>query len=174
MPIVNPAEVFTDEMFETLQQRMAARDWGHAEEVAAEWKSNFRNRPILSGFLKDKMLGKKRLASMPDRTTNTIRTDTGTVYRPAVINCYEGSLPDIASWWSQWQEFVFETSVTLRGEELAVADLLVPIKRAKYPLVTEAEEAMSIPLQTLCAAIFDSILVHLLNSVVSIYSEFWM
>lgn len=39
--------------------------------------------------MKDGKLGEKRLASMPDRITNTIRTTTGPVYRPTVINCYQ-------------------------------------------------------------------------------------
>ena len=34
-------------------------------------------RKIISGFMKDKELGKKRLMSMPDRTTNTINLGGG-------------------------------------------------------------------------------------------------
>ena len=41
--------------------------------------------------------------------------------------------------------------------------LLGKIPRAKYPALTEAEETMSLRLQTVCLAIFDAILVHMLN-----------
>lgn len=170
--IIDPAEhdvpvssVFTDDMFGDLKSLMLGRGWDHVDDVQKAWETDFRSRPIVSGFLKDKLLGKKRLASMPDRTTNTINTDSGPVYRPSVINCFGGSLSSTEMWWREWQKFMFDSSVTLRGEEIDVADLLVPIRRSKYPLVTEEEERMSIPLQTLSAAIFDSILVHLLNGV---------
>ena len=159
------SDVFTDDMFADLKKQMLAREWTHVDSVEQEW-STFKSRTIVNGFLKDKLLGKKRLASMPDRTTNTVNTDTGPVYRPSVINCYGDALPNTEAWWRKWQDFIFHSSVTLRGEEVDVADLLVPIKRSKYPLVTEEEEKMSIPLQTMCAAIFDAILVHLLNTVV--------
>eukprot|EP00966_Prymnesium_polylepis_P180992 4192188-Prymnesium_polylepis.1 len=38
------------------------------------------------------------------------------------------------------------------------------IKKDKYPAVSEAEEAISIPLQALCIGVFDAILVHMLNT----------
>ena len=47
--------------------------------------------------------GKKRLISMPDRVTNTIGGGPGglggTVFRPTVINCYAGDMPDAAAWY---------------------------------------------------------------------------
>jgi hypothetical protein len=46
-----------------------------------------------------------------------------------------------------------------------VIKLLQPILRAKYPAISEAEEKISIPLQTLSMAIFDAILVHMMNSI---------
>jgi hypothetical protein len=59
--------------------------------VKERWDSDYKHRKIISGFIKDKLIGKKRLASMPDRYTNTITTlDQGIVTRPTVINCYEG------------------------------------------------------------------------------------
>ena len=45
-----------------------------------------------------------------------------------------------------------------------VYETLLPIKRSKYPALSEDEERLSIPLQTLCGAIFDAILVHMLNT----------
>ena len=57
--------------------------------------------------------------------------------------------------------------MTLKSGEAAkpVYSLLQPIKRSKYPAVTMAEEAVSLPLQTLAGAIFDAILVHMMNQV---------
>jgi len=43
--------------------------------------------------------------------------------------------------------------------------LLQPIKISKYPDITEEEEKVSLPLQTMCGAIFDAILVHIMNTV---------
>merc|ERR1712194_724137 len=43
--------------------------------------------------------------------------------------------------------------------------MLQEIKKSKYPAVTEQEEADSLPLQTMCGAIFDAILVHMMNTV---------
>ena len=43
--------------------------------------------------------------------------------------------------------------------------MIVPLRRSKYPSVTEEEEHMSLPLQLLSLAIFDSILVYLMNSI---------
>jgi len=42
-------------------------------------------------------------------------------------------------------------------------ELLGKISREKYPAITEEEEAVSLPLQVLCLAIFDAILVRLMN-----------
>ena len=36
------------------------------------WQASFSQRKIISGFMKDRSLGEKRLASMPDRVTNTV------------------------------------------------------------------------------------------------------
>ena len=43
--------------------------------------------------------------------------------------------------------------------------MLQKIKKSKYPAISAEEEAVSIPLQTLCQAIFDAILVHIVNTV---------
>jgi hypothetical protein len=58
-------------------------------------------------------------------------------------------------------EFMFETRV----KDQMVYETLLPIKRSKYPALSEDEERLSIPLQTLCGAIFDAILVHMMNSI---------
>lgn len=113
----------------------------------------------------DAEIGSKRLASMPDRTTNTVRTDAGLAYRPTVINCYAGApLDSVAMWWEAWRQFMFHDVMVVKGKEKTGHQLLVPIKRAKYPAVTEAEEAISVPLQALCCAIFDAVLIHMMNA----------
>jgi hypothetical protein len=77
-------KVFTPEMFGKLEQRMAAVGW---QSVKSYWENDFSKRTIVKGFMKDETLGSKRLASMPDRITNTINTADGkTVFRPTVIN----------------------------------------------------------------------------------------
>jgi hypothetical protein len=37
------------------------------DQVTARWHSEYKDRLIISGFVKDGTIGKKRLASMPDR-----------------------------------------------------------------------------------------------------------
>ena len=121
--------------------------------------------------MKDKALGEKRLASMPDRITNTIRVkDGGVVNRPTVINCFGGDMHTVALWWAAWKQFMFHSSIILpnksgAGVKTVPAAMLSKIKRSKYPAITEEEERISIPLQTLAQAIFDAILVHIVNSV---------
>jgi len=149
-------EIFTDEMFGDLKTEMEKFGWQkeHVDATEEQWVSNLRNRKAVSGFLKDSELGAKRLISMPDRTTNTF----GAHCRPTVINCYEGGdLSSIGSWWAQWRSFLF-------SDPVMAAARLVPVKRAKYPAVTEHEETISLPLQTLCLAIFDAVMVNMMNS----------
>ena len=52
------------------------------------------------GFLRDKAIGTKRLASLPDRITNTIElSGGGTRTRPAAINAYDGvALTSVEVW----------------------------------------------------------------------------
>ncbi|KAK3243803.1 hypothetical protein CYMTET_38831 [Cymbomonas tetramitiformis] len=163
------SEVFTADMFRELKDAMIAEGWKGIDETEAEWDANYKNRKIISGFLKDKEIGAKRLASMPDRITNTINTvNEGAVCRPTVINLYEGNLETAAGWWSQWKDFMFTKEVQIKTkagvETKKVCQLLEKIKNSKYPAITVAEEEISIPLQTLCQAIFDAILVHIMNT----------
>jgi len=44
-----------------------------------------------------------------------------------------------------------------------VRSMLSPILRAKYPSITPEEEAISVPLQAMAGAIFDAVLVHMMN-----------
>mmetsp|Transcript_10630 Transcript_10630/g.20902 ORF Transcript_10630/g.20902 Transcript_10630/m.20902 type:complete len:615 (-) Transcript_10630:306-2150(-) len=163
-------KVFTDSMFSELVTEM--RKQSNFDETAIQgtmrlWKSNYRNRKIVSGFLKDGDLGKKRLTSMPDRVTNTIPLKSGEFsYRPTVINCFGSSLDSQEEWWAKWRKFMFEESIdTVKSGRIVPAAMLKPISREKYPLITEQEAKISVPLQTLCGAIFDAILVHMMGVV---------
>lgn len=159
-------DVFTNEMFKELDKRMTGVGWQSVEKY---WKDDFQKRKIVSGFMKDKLLGSKRLASMPDRITNTINVldSNDPVCRPTVINMYSGDLSSLNKWWKAWEKFMFDTSLSIKGSEDGknVYQMLQPIKKAKYPAITEEEEKVSLPLQTMCGAIFDSILVHMMNTV---------
>jgi hypothetical protein len=127
-------------------------------------------------FIKDKELGAKRLISMPDRVTNTINvvaeSDTSRhrpppLCRPSVINNYEGDLSTVSAWWMHWKVFMFKTPMTVKTKTGSAirrpVEMLEPIPKAKYPAITEEEERLAIPLQTLCQAVFDAIIVHFMN-----------
>lgn len=68
------SQVFTDAMAADLMKEMKSIGWTGIEETQAKWNSEYKSRKIISEFIKDGLLGKKRLASMPDRVTNTINT----------------------------------------------------------------------------------------------------
>ena len=69
------------------------------------WQQSFGQRKIISEFMKDRSLGEKRLASMPDRVTNTINLagGRGVANRPTVINCFAGDMTSSARWWANWK-----------------------------------------------------------------------
>jgi len=162
------SKVFTEEMFTSLEGKMDKVGW---DSVRSYWDGDFKKRKIVSGFMKDGLLGSKRLASMPDRVTNTINVKGSEepVCRPTVINMYGGDLSTLDMWYQQWEAFMFDTPLTINtkeGEKTSpVYDMLLPIKKSKYPAITEEEEKVSLPLQTMCGAIFDAILVHMMNTV---------
>ena len=162
------SKVFTEDMFASLETKMGGVGWA---SVRKYWDGDFKNRKIISEFMKDGELGSKRLASMPDRVTNTINVlgSDEPVCRPTVINMYAGDLSTLDMWYKQWESFMFDTPLTIKtkeGEETSpVYSMLLPIKKSKYPAITEEEEAVSLPLQTMCGAIFDAILVHMMNTV---------
>ena len=150
--------VFTAQMFRELAQLMNENGWSGVPDVRKMWKSDYSKRKIVSEFMKDGLLGKKRLASMPDRVTNTMSIGGKKYYRPTVINCYESAFTSFEDWWTQWKRFMFADKI--QGK--TPANMLHKINKAKYPAITAAEEAISIPLQTLAIAIFDAILVHMM------------
>lgn len=161
-------QVFTDAMFEELCTEMQQRGIGGVNETRARWTNEYRNRKIISEFIKDGVIGKKRLASMPDRITNTINSAEGPVYRPTVINCYSTNFASFADWWSKWKTFMFTTSIKLSKDgvvsESRAVDMLQKIKHAKYPSISSEEEEISIPLQAMSIGIFDAVLVHMMNA----------
>lgn len=160
---VEVSKVFSPAMFDKLDERLTAVGW---DSMRTYWENDFSKRKIVDGFLKDPTLGSKRLASMPDRYTNLINTADGkTVFRPTIISMFEGDLGTQEKWWAEWQTFMFETKLKMEKGEQTVLSLLKPIKKSKYPAITEQEEKDSLPLQTMCAAIFDAILVHMMNTV---------
>lgn len=162
-------QVFTPRMFDELDKRMTeTAGW---KSVRSYWENDFSKRKIVEGFMKDPLLGSKRLASMPDRVTNTINTEDGrTVFRPTVINMYEDDLSTQEIWWKSWEKFMFDSPLKIKdGRTGVVTDkapyaLLQSIKKSKYPEITSEEETDSLPLQTMCGAIFDAILVHMMNT----------
>lgn len=164
-------QIFSDKMFSELEESMTAAGWTGVAETRNQWESNYKDRKAITEFIKDSVLGKKRLASMPDRVTNTINTADGkVVMRPSVINCYnDGDLSSLDKWWTQWREFMFVKEVTVRkhGSDKVgrISGMISKIKRSKYPSITAEEEEISIPLQTMCAAIFDAILVYMMNKI---------
>lgn len=164
------SSVFTNDMFNKLEHRMASTcGW---QSVRTYWEEDFKNRKIITEFMKDGLLGSKRLASMPDRITNTINVASKDepVCRPTVVNMYDGDLSTLDQWYSSWEEFMFDNALEIKTkkglvESIVPYQMLQPIKRAKYPDITEEEENVSLPLQTMCGAIFDAILVHVMNTV---------
>lgn len=168
---VQVSEIFPDALFEELAAAMISEGWPGIEETRQLWHSDYSKRKIISSFLKDKQIGAKRLASMPDRLTNTIDLAGGErACRPTVISNYSAPLPNITTWWAAWKQFMFKDELLVpskSGEPKKVrpCSLLSKIPHAKYPAISEMEEAISVPLQALCCAIFDATLVHMLNTV---------
>lgn len=157
-------EVLTADMLDELKGLMASEGWGAVDAAVTHWQQEYADRKIVSGFIKDGKIGKKRLVSMPDRITNTINLrGGGLAHRPAVINCYSKRFGSEKEWWSQWKAFMFKQQITLSSDKrVRPCELLGTIPRAKYPDLSESEETMSKPLSTIAQAAFDAILVHLL------------
>ena len=156
--------IFTDEMYLELRQQLAGQGVSGLEVLDTIWKTDFRNRMAISGFLKDRSFGEKRLISMPDRITSSIATQGGLIFRPSPITGNQSEMNDVQTWWKLWKSYMFETALCAEGKSIkSVFSLLENIPRAKYPAITEPEETISIALQTLCLAIFDAIFIHILS-----------
>ena len=169
--------VFTNDMFYQLKGILEKQGINGLVELEGIWRRDFSKRMAIKEFLKDASIGDKRLASMPDRVTNTIILSDGKkLLRPTPINAYPESLRSIDEWWEKWKLFMFETPVDLysggggggcngRSSVQYVVNLIEPICRSKYPAITTAEQDISVALQLLCLAILDAIFLHILNSV---------
>eukprot|EP00924_Labyrinthula_sp_SR-Ha-C_P000697 snap_masked-scaffold_7-processed-gene-1.9-mRNA-1 protein AED:0.07 eAED:0.07 QI:0/-1/0/1/-1/1/1/0/509 len=159
--------VFLPEYFSTLKAKLIECGLLKSDQVEPfeeSWEG-LSSRPCISKFFTDGEIGKKRLTSMPDRTTNTVNTVNGKICRPTAINCYEKSFTSINDWFDQWVNFMFDTKLeTSKGTKMGF-ELLQPIKKAKYPAITETEESISIPLSCLYMAVFDCVLVSLLDKI---------
>lgn len=163
-------------MLDEMIDLMSKAGWDGLDATKAQYHSNYKNRKIISEFIRDDMIGKKRLTSMPDRLTNTIETSTGAmVLRPTVINCYSEPLNTLDIWWSSWKSFMFIDTISLVSkakdsagkattQKVKITDIIQPIKKSKYPAITEEEEKISKPLQVMTLAMFDAILVHMMNT----------
>jgi hypothetical protein len=164
------SEIFSDKMFNELVEEMKESKITGWNETIAFWENDFKKRKIISQFIKDSVLGKKRLISMPDRVTNTITpsssssssSSSSTLYRPTVINCYPQQLSSYDDWWKEWQKFMFHTS--LSSSSSFVYQMIPKIEKSKYPSISAEEEKISVPLGILSLALFDSILIHMMNS----------
>ena len=149
-------EVFTPAMWNELKASLTALGCTGVEQTDERWQTDISKRRIISGFMKDKSLGDKRLASMPDRVTNTISlADGGVANRPTPISCSLDEMGSVAAWWPAWTTFMFERKLVLPGKDgsssrKTPAGMLGKIKRAKYPALSQEEEDISIPLQASC------------------------
>lgn len=164
--------VLTGEMLDDLERRVGAMDGvsGESARRCRDYYEERANGKTCAEFLRDVELGAKRLCSMPDRVTNTVFGEIvgdgkgesdGRVCRPTVSNCYEGRFRDETEWWAAWMERFFDVRVrSVDGTEATMAERLVPIKRAKYPAVSEEEESLGVGLQVFFLAGFDAALIR--------------
>uniref|UniRef100_A0A7S3YQ99 Endonuclease/exonuclease/phosphatase domain-containing protein n=1 Tax=Lotharella globosa TaxID=91324 RepID=A0A7S3YQ99_9EUKA len=161
-------DVFKPQMAAELLEMMQQQGWQGTDEALHLYETDYKHRRVISGFLKDKNIGSKRLVSMPDRITNTINLANGAIaYRPTVVSCYDRKWDGLDDWWQQWKQFMFTSKITVDQDQgpVSVASLLVPINRFKYPALTEEEGKISIPLQTVVIGIFDATLAYMLQEV---------
>ena len=158
--------IFTESMYTELRDELAFLGVQGLDQLDIIWASDLKDRFAIREFLKDRSFGEKRLISMPDRITGSIKACDGTtIFRPSPITGIEKEISNLSTWWSLWFAYMFRTRVNVRGEtKNNVFSLLGTIPRAKYPALSSAEEAASLPLQTLCLALFDAIFIYVLSS----------
>ncbi len=166
-------ECLPNKFINDLKKLMINEKWDGVKETIYQWNNDFKKRKIINEFLKDKSIGLKRLVSMPDRITNTINTiNKGTIYRPSVISSFNSNIKSKEHWWSLWKSYMFENKIKIKYKKeittKRVCELLNKISSSKYPALSKKEELISLPLQTLCLAIFDCIILHILNTVLPI------
>ena len=157
--------IFTASMYAELRDELARQGTPDLDHLDLVW-SEMGSRRAIGEFLKDRSFGEKRLISMPDRMTGSVKLANGlAAFRPSPITGCQNDMSDLSQWWLLWTQYMFRTQINVRGEtKESVFRLLDTIPRAKYPALSEAEEALSVPLQTLCLALFDAVFVHVLSS----------
>jgi hypothetical protein len=159
--------IFTDDMYQELRDELALQGTVELDCKVLDhiWTSDLMGRMAISEFLKDRSFGEKRLISMPDRIRSSIATQSGLIFRPSPITGNQEEMNDVQTWWNIWKSYMFKTEINVEGKSInSVFSLFETIPQAKYPAITEAEQKISIALQTLCLAIFDSIFIHILSS----------
>ena len=106
--------LFTNEMFCELKHELFSKGVLGLDEFETVWHKDFSKRKAIKEFLQDTTLGDKRLASMPDRITNTIMLRGGEkLTRPTVINAYDMPLNTVQEWWRAWVQFMFHTEIEI-------------------------------------------------------------
>jgi hypothetical protein len=104
---------------------------------------------------------------MPDQATGAIciADEPFVACRPAVTTCYLGSLKSIDEWWLAWKKFMFKDvlNVKINGEIKCTrpCELLRKISKIQNPTLAKQEERVSVPLQTLCQAIYDALIMYI-------------
>lgn len=163
-------------MLDELIDLMSKEKWNGLEETKSQYLLNYQNKKIITEFIRNDLIGKKRLISMPDRLTNTIEMSNNELaLRPTVMNCYSDKLNNLDIWWLKWKNYMFIEPISIisktkdangqfMNQNVKIIDIIQPIKKSKYPAITEEEEKISKPLQVMTLAIFDAILVHMMNT----------
>ena len=176
----DPISTFlNDKMFKELFKEMLKEnaDWFDENAQIALEKEWARYKPMSAkAFLQDKDLGAKRLISFPDRFTNTINTNNGPVCRPTAVNGYNEELPsyheNMKNWFDVWITFLFVTKNHrpngTNGKMIVdrPVDMIKPILKEKYKdddAIRQDEEYFSKAHQILCLAIYDCLVISLLN-----------
>lgn len=164
-------DVFTLDMAEELFNLMRDHKVKGWEEVKEIYDKDYCQRPIIKKFLLDEDIAKKRFVSGPDRYTNTIlNSDSTKAMRPSAINAYEGDLSEMSGWWEQWKAFMFSADKKVGSK--SPYKLIKKLTHDKYKAIDEIKEApITIPLQIMACAIFDAILIFMLNEVSNDWQE---
>jgi hypothetical protein len=69
--------VFTSDMYSELRKELSLHGVLYLNLLDEYWEKNLRDRRMISNFLRDTSFGEKRLISMPDRITGSVRIDGG-------------------------------------------------------------------------------------------------
>lgn len=145
------SEIFPKTLVDNICQLIRGQGWSGEANVRKLYNS-VGNTPVITGILKDKTLGDKRLMSWPDRFTNTVNTDGTMFYRSSPINA--SLVPHtIEGWWGQWCPHM--------GLHM---DRLKPLKKSRYPALTDEEETHSMAYQLFWLAVFDRIQIHIMDN----------